>query len=375
MHYIDDDYLLLLNLLFCDNPSKFRQAQKTWSTVDQIRPHLPTFLPTPKMAEAQKTKQLNLARHFDGALYRQKLKALGIYYIKDTDSDFPDQLRQIHDPPALLFYKGNRTLLSADMLAIVGSRDITPYGQECTSYFARELAPHFLIISGMASGVDTIAHEAALDQGRPTIAVVGTGLDQIYPASNKTLCKRIIENGLLLSEYPPESLPIAFHFPMRNRIISGLSKGVLVIEAGEKSGALITAKQAADQGRDVFVVPGPIFSPVSQGCHILIQEGAKLVQNCDDILADYHPGVDTPQLPFLFTRRETPAQEVPPRTPQEKPPVSTDQADILSALKTPLTLDELSQKTSRPISTLLSALTILELNQHIQMKQNRYSRI
>lgn len=200
-------------------------------------------------------------------------------------NSYPTQLREVGDAPAILYVRGNVDLLSAPQLAIVGSRRPTPTGKEIAYGFGKALVEHGLVItSGMAMGIDAAGHRGALAGGGQTIAVMGNGLDRIYPSSNQDLALEIAECGTLVSEFPPATPPLAAHFPRRNRIISGLSLGVLVVEAGQRSGSLITAHLAADQGREVFAVPGSILNPLAHGCHSLIREGATLVQQVDDIL-------------------------------------------------------------------------------------------
>jgi DNA processing protein len=198
-------------------------------------------------------------------------------------------LRQIPDPPAILFVKGGSEVLAMPQIAMVGSRSPTPAGQRIAREFARELAATGLVItSGLAIGIDAASHEGALEGRGLTIAVAGTGLDRVYPRHHATLADRILEaGGALVSEYPPGIGPLATNFPRRNRIISGLALGAVVVEATLRSGSLITARMALEQNRDVFAVPGSIHSPLSRGCHRLIQEGAKLVQEPSDILEEY----------------------------------------------------------------------------------------
>jgi DNA processing protein len=201
---------------------------------------------------------------------------------------YPEQLHRISDPPIVMFYQGNPALLARQQLAMVGSRNPTPLGYETAFDLAASSARlGFAITSGMAMGIDTAAHQGTLSVAGDTIAVAGTGLDRVYPSRNKELAAQIASNGLLISEFPLGTKPLGRNFPMRNRIISGLSRGVIVVEAALKSGSLITAKQALDQGRDVFAVPGSIHSPTSRGCHWLLRQGAKLVENIGDILEEF----------------------------------------------------------------------------------------
>nr|VFK58199.1 MAG: DNA protecting protein DprA [Candidatus Kentron sp. TUN]VFK61114.1 MAG: DNA protecting protein DprA [Candidatus Kentron sp. TUN]VFK67145.1 MAG: DNA protecting protein DprA [Candidatus Kentron sp. TUN] len=206
------------------------------------------------------------------------------------DSGYPPRLLEITDPPPLLFVRGDPRILTYPQIAIVGSRNPTPTGQETAFAFAKELARlGFVITSGLATGIDGAAHRGAIAGGGRTIAVVGTGLDRVYPARHRELGLDVVKNGTCISEFPLGSPPLAAHFPQRNRIISGLSLGVLVVEATTHSGSLITARLAAEQGREVFAIPGSIHNPLSRGCHMLLRQGAKLVESASDILEEIGP--------------------------------------------------------------------------------------
>lgn len=211
----------------------------------------------------------------------------GIEIVSWQQPDYPEALRHIHDAPLVLFARGDVRLLSYEQIGIIGSRNATPAGLDHARRFAAELSNrNLLVTSGLALGVDGAAHAGALDAGHATIAVIGCGLDRIYPNQHRRLGERVIEEGLMVSEYPPGTPARAAHFPQRNRIISGLSRGILVVEAGLKSGSLITARMALEQGREVFAIPGSIHSPVARGCHHLIKQGARLVDTVDDILEE-----------------------------------------------------------------------------------------
>lgn len=198
---------------------------------------------------------------------------------------YPDLLAAIPDPPLLLYIKGSPDLLAGPALAIVGSRNASTQGKANALAFAEALSRAGLaIVSGLALGVDAAAHEGALKGAGSTVAVIGTGPDLVYPARNRALCERIAADGCIVSEYPVGTPPLPGNFPKRNRIISGLAAGVLVVEAAAQSGSLITARQAAEQGREVFAIPGSIHAALSKGCHLLIREGAKLVDGAGDVL-------------------------------------------------------------------------------------------
>ncbi|MHB8744379.1 MAG: DNA-processing protein DprA [Sulfuricaulis sp.] len=207
-----------------------------------------------------------------------------------SDPDYPSLLREIPDPPAMLYVLGDRCLLARPQLAIVGSRNPTPMGRDNARAFAANLAGAGLVItSGLALGVDGAAHRGALEAGGKTIALAGTGLDRVYPSAHRDLAHDISRHGALVSEFPLATPPRPENFPRRNRLISGLSLGTLVVEAALQSGSLITARLASEQGREVFAIPGSIHSPQSRGCHALIRQGAKLVETAQDVLEELGP--------------------------------------------------------------------------------------
>jgi DNA processing protein len=265
-----------------------------------------------------------------------------------ADARYPTALLNTADPPLMLYLRGQLDVLSHPrMLAIVGSRNPTPQGESNARQFARSLAQAGIcVVSGLALGVDGAAHAGALEGGGPTIAVVGTGLDSVYPKRHEPLAARIAENGLIVSEYPLGTPPLAAHFPQRNRIIAGLSQGTLVVEAAVRSGSLITARCAAEQGREVFAIPGSIHAPQSRGCHALIRQGAKLVESAQDILEDLHVV-------------EISERDISPAT--ATPPAQTD--DLLNAMgHDPVGLDALQARTGLDTATLQARLLELELD-------------
>jgi DNA processing protein len=256
------------------------------------------------VAEVYAAGRTRLLPYFDGdqtpveailagpqaANFEQELAWLaepGSHLLTLGDPRYPALLREIPDPPALLFVRGSVAVLSMPQLAIVGSRNPSRGGSDNARAFAGHLAGAGLAVtSGLALGIDACAHEAVLSAGGVTIAVAATGLDRVYPAAHRELAHAIAEHGALVSEFPLGAPPRREHFPRRNRLISGLSLGVLVVEAALKSGSLITARYAAEQGREVFAIPGSIHSPLSRGCHALIKQGAKLVETATDILEE-----------------------------------------------------------------------------------------
>ena len=212
------------------------------------------------------------------------------YLITYKEKTYPRLLQETAGAPLVLFVCGNPKLLQTVQLGIVGSRNPSPVGRQIAREFSRQLAQcGITITSGMALGIDYSSHMGALDANGRTIAVLGNGLDIIYPARHKVLAENLTENGALVSEFPPGTRPLANHFPRRNRIISGLSTGILVVEAAQKSGSLITARYAMEQGREVFSIPGSINNPLAKGCHKLIKQGAKLVESVQDIIEEIGP--------------------------------------------------------------------------------------
>lgn len=231
------------------------------------------------------------------ALFMERYKQIDDDVLKKSFEEFPSfsildeiypwDLSEIYNPPALLFYQGNIDLLELPKVAVVGSRDSSKLGNQSVQKIIKELNNELIIVSGLARGIDTSAHMAALQNGGRTIAVIGTGLDVFYPKANKKLQSYIGKNHLVLSEYGPGEQPLKFHFPERNRIIAGLCRGVIVAEAKMRSGSLITCERAMEEGRDVFAIPGSIFDGKSDGCHHLIQEGAKCIMSGSDVLSEF----------------------------------------------------------------------------------------
>lgn len=231
------------------------------------------------------------------ALFMERYKQIDDDFLKKSFEEFPSfsilddiypwDLSEIYNPPALLFYQGNIDLLELPKVAVVGSRDSSKLGNQSVQKIIKELNNELIIVSGLARGIDTAAHMAALQNGGRTIAVIGTGLDVFYPKANKKLQSYIGKNHLVLSEYGPGEQPLKFHFPERNRIIAGLCRGVIVAEAKMRSGSLITCERAMEEGRDAFAIPGSILDGKSDGCHHLIQEGAKCIMSGSDVLSEF----------------------------------------------------------------------------------------
>lgn len=278
------------------------------------------------------------------------------------DPDYPDLLRQIHDPPPILYLKGTLLPEDAAAVAIVGTRSASPYGLETARRLAMDLARcGITVVSGLAEGIDAAGHEGALEAGGRTIAVVGHGLDHLYPPQHRKLAQRIAENGCLLSEFPMEAEPRPWHFPQRNRVIAGISLGVIVVEAPFKSGALITARLALEQGREVFAVPGPVSSERSRGTHALLRDGARLVESVQDVLEEL-----APQLRDMVRRNlsdENPLQEKSVPGTEKLVPGSEEERRVFDAVPvgSAANLEEIARTTTLPPAQLLSLLTGLEL--------------
>ncbi len=296
----------------------------------------------------------------------------GIGILTWPDPDYPEQLRHIHDAPLVLYTLGDPSLLARDQLGIIGSRKATPAGLDHARRFAAELSARGLLVtSGLALGVDGAAHAGALDAGFPTVAVIGCGLDRIYPHQHRRLGDRIMADGLVISEFPPGTPARAAHFPQRNRIISGLSRGVLVVEAGLRSGSLITARMALEQGREVFAIPGSVHSPVARGCHHLIKQGARLVETVDDIFEELGAWWCPPLTP-------EPSSEPEPKQNGNGPLAGLDSREIavFEALGyDPQSTDALSSATGLPADQLMQSLLLLELQGLVSSAPGGFQRI
>jgi len=293
-----------------------------------------------------------------------RVRAAGIALVGFNDENYPARLRAIADPPPLLYVKGELTGADDRAVAIVGSRSASDYGRRVARDLARGLASlGFTVISGMARGIDGMAHETALNSGGRTIAVLGSGVERAYPPEHDKLYQRIGENGAVISELPLGTKPLAFNFPARNRLISGLSLGVVVVEATEKSGSLITASLAVEQGREVFAVPGEVGASRSRGAHRLIRQGAKLVESVDDILEEIAPQ--------LLTVSGA-AHAVPLALPQN---ASADACKIFAVLQDgALQVDQVIEKSGLAVARVLQILLELELQGYIrQLPGQKYA--
>ena len=327
--------------------NNFGGFEKAWNVGEQSLKNIQ--LPDESLNRIiQMRKEINPDKEWE------KLKNENILVITKEDEKYPNSLKQIPQPPYLIYVRGNLPLEGQVCIGVVGSRKYTSYGkQACEKIVSGLSSCNVNIISGLALGIDSIAHQSALDTGGMTTAILGTGIDDktIYPAQNLGLAKNILnKNGTLISEFAIGTKAMPYHFPMRNRIISGLSKGVLIIEASEKSGSLITANIATEQNRDVFAVPGPIFSESSKGTNNLIKQGAKIVSGAEDIIEEYE---------------ELIAQSN-----------KDDESKILKLLSPePLELDQLLKSANIPANHFNSILTMLEIKGIIRNQKGKIYKI
>ena len=270
-----------------------------------------------------------------------------------NETNYPSQLKEIADPPPVLFVRGNPDLLSLPQIAIVGSRNPSSLGAETAFNFAKTLSHHgFVITSGLALGIDAASHRGALTAKGYTVAVAGTGLDRVYPARHKELATEIVNTGVMISEFPPGTPAKANHFPRRNRIISGLCQGLLVVEAAKQSGSLISARLALEQNREVFAIPGSIHNPLARGCNALIREGAKLVETTQDILEELNQYYQQDEKLPIVTMQST---------------LDLEQQTLLNRIMfSPTSIDNLVENTGESVEVISSMLLILELQGYLE---------
>src|SRR5688572_9706560 len=294
------------------------------------------------------------------------LESSGTGLLPATSADYPSLLRESPDAPAVLYVRGDVRVLGEPQLAMVGSRNPTAGGKSTAREFAAWFARAGLTItSGLAIGIDTACHEGALAGGGDTVAVLGCGLDRVYPPENRELADRIAVAGAVISEFPPGSEPLAACFPQRNRIIAGLSHGTLVIEAAQRSGSLITARLAGEAGREVFAIPGSIHNPLARGCHQLIRQGAKLVERPEDVLCELKISLSAQLVASA------------PNEPGAAPTLDKEYKILLDALAfEPASVDSLIERTGMNSESIASMLLILELDGHVAPHPGgRYSRM
>jgi DNA processing protein len=316
------------------------------------------------------------------------LAAPGHRLLRCTDADFPPQLEHIPQPPAALFVVGDAAALLYPQVAVVGARAASAGGLAHARVFARALAQAgFAVTSGLADGIDAAAHAGALEAGGLTLAVMGTGPDLVYPRKHQALAQRIAAHGALVSEFPPGTAARADHFPRRNRLIAGLSLGTLVVEAGLRSGSLITARLAAEQGREVFALPGSIGNPLARGCHRLIRDGARLVEGAAEIVETLAPAarmlggelaarLAAPAPDGTSTRSSTATAQEVIATPAARRSDPVLQRLLSELGHDPMTLDELALRTGQSPAALGAQLLLLELEARVEsLPGNRYQRL
>ena len=351
-----DQLLLALQTILYDRLGLAKKLANTFDNLEHLIRDIGPYWQAENLSLADLDIYQSALKKFDYPPTQAKLDRHGIAYVSIDSPAYSPLLREISDPPLVLFYKGNIGLLATPCMGIVGPRKASDYGLLVTRQLVKDMGHRLTTVSGMAEGIDTAVHHTALSCGLNTIAVMGTSFDTIYPASNRNLFDTLCQKGLVLSEYPFGTPSKLYHFPKRNRLISGLSLGVLVCEAGEKSGSLITARFAVEQNREVFAVPGSIVSPQTKGVHRLIQDGAKLVHDVDDIFQELQisPAIQKEQSSQTVTQ------------PQPDPvlnPVEKQVWDLLSHV--PQSVDYLAQKSGLMVHQILQVLTILELQQLI----------
>lgn len=293
------------------------------------------------------------------------INSMEIELVSLNDDNYPELLKQINDPPPLLYIRGNSALLAQPQIAMVGSRKASRQGCENAYRIASDLAAAgFVVTSGLAAGIDTHAHMGALASGDSTIAVLGTGVDRPYPASNHSLYRQVVERGVVLSEFVLGSEPIKGHFPQRNRVISGLSLGVLVVEAAPRSGSLISARLALEQNREVFAIPGSIHNPNSRGCHALIRQGANLVESAQDVME--------PLVGWTLPQGQAHADTY-PETSHE---LSSTEQTLLDMLGyDPASMEQLQHASGWSVATLNTLLVSLEFKGLVENLSGLYQRV
>jgi DNA processing protein len=363
------EYWIALNSIDGLGPVRIRRLADAFGTPEAaLSAPVPLLLGKklipPSSAEAFRDKD----RLVDGA--RRQIGDCGkngISVLIQDDADYPAYLKEIFAPPPVIYVKGSLPALRDHAIAVVGTRGPTPYGVECARRLTAELCSRAVIVSGLARGIDTAAHERCLELGGKTVAVLGCGIDRAYPPENKKLAERICENGALVSEFPPGTVPEAYNFPRRNRIISGVSCGVLVVEAGEKSGALITANYALQQNRVVFAVPGPIDSPASAGTFRLIKDGAVPVRSSEDIFEHVSAVTFAPLL-------AAPPQKIRSEAP---PPAALAEEELAvwdALTDAPARVDTIAETCGIDIPQLLGTLLNLELKGFITQTGGQHFR-
>ena len=362
------DAFLALNLLPRIGPIRVRRMLEYFQEPDRILSASAQDLQEVPGIGREMAEQIHQwERHIDLPEEQRRMEKHGIRAITLDDDEYPPALREIHDPPFLLYIKGELRPSDSAAIGVVGSRRMTHYGREQARKLSFQLArTGFCIVSGLARGIDTAAHEAALAAEGRTVAVLGSGIGNVYPPENQALADRIAENGAVISEFPVLYVPDKQSFPLRNRIVSGMSQGLLVVEAPARSGSMITANQALEQGRTVFAVPGPIDRPTTEGCNRLIRSGATLVCTAQDIVDDLGAGINSLALDFDPT-------VAPARIARPIPELNENERTILDALESgESTIDALSEAHALPAGVVSATLLQLEMKSLIKQLPGKY---
>ncbi|MGB9839438.1 DNA-processing protein DprA [Thermovenabulum sp.] len=346
------EIIIFLNLIENIGYIRAKNILSVYNSLKELRKaNKEELLKIPNISDKIAEKILFGLKEFNPLKEIEKAEKKGCTIITIDDKDYPQLLKEIYDPPLVIYVKGKKELLKKESIAIVGTRKPTEYGKKVAEELAAKLAKRNLnIISGLAKGIDSFAHKGALKVEGSTVAVLGTGIDIIYPPENNKLFQEIAEKGAIITSFPVGTEPLPYNFPARNRIISGLSLGVVVVEAGERSGALITADFALEQGREVFAVPGMIYSPMSKGPHKLIKQGAKLVENDEDVLMELNIGNN-----FYSGKNSTSVKK-------EELSLSKEEREILKIIDfTPIHKEILGMKTDYSPAKINEILTKLQL--------------
>jgi len=355
-------YWVALNLVLAENLKAAKKIVDHFPTLaDAFRASSREFIALG--IEKEKAQTLTSSRILDQACREiEKLERKKYSILTLEDEDYPEYLRETFDPPFVLYSAGKIETLKGPAVSVVGARKHSAYGRAVAEKLARDLASRgIVIVSGLARGIDSIAHWGALEGGK-TVAVLGSGLENIYPRENATLFHKIIERGAVVSEFPLKSPPLGFHFPIRNRIISGLSLALVVVEASKRSGSLISARLALEQNREVMAVPGNITSELSQGTNWLIKTGAKLVESWEDVAEE----LPSPLKEELLAKKEEKKEKPPSMSPQERKVFELIETDSLTHI------DHLVEGTEFSVSEILSILLNLELKGLIFQRPGKY---
>lgn len=352
-------YWIAINAIKGLGPVRIKQLLSHFDSPETIFKESSSTLRKTGLFSEESIKQIHdpeLLKQAEKQLSLTQAHNIRIFTLKD--SDYPQILREIFAPPPVLYAKGQFEVFSKHSIAVVGMRQPGTYGRNATAHIVQGLTEHTIAItSGLALGIDSIAHKACLEHGGKTIAVLGSGVDRTYPATNRKLAEQILDNGAVISEFPLGTPPLPYNFPRRNRIISGLSAGVLVVEAGKKSGSLITAHYALQQGRDVFTVPGSIFSDKSDGTFNLIKSGATPVQSAQDILDNIELVTHSLSKPEVISK----ATQLPLEL------LNSEERLIVDTLSdSPMRLDQIAEKIQKKVADLFSILLNLELKGIVQ---------